>query len=93
MRMCNLNDSGACFAMFSHPRYVIKGGEVVIEEGEIRKVVEGRGMLVHPAYDEKIEEYIRPLFQQYYTMAFDNYPVEIERLEHSDIHPCQPLNS
>ncbi len=87
------HDSKDVFAMFSHPRYVIKGGEVVIEEGEIRKVVEGRGMLVHPAYDEKIEDYIRPLFQQYYTMAFDNYPVEMERLEHSDVQPCQPLKS
>ncbi len=71
--------------MFAYPRYVIKGGEVVLEEGEIRKVVEGRGFLVHPTYDEKIEDYIRPLFQQYYTMSFDNYPVEIERIEHPEI--------
>src|SRR4029078_3729260 len=31
--------------MFAYPRYVIKSGEVVIEEGEIRKVGEGKGML------------------------------------------------
>jgi len=75
--------------MFSHPRYVIKGGEIVIEEGEIRKVVDGKGLLVHPHYDEKIQDFIRPLFQQYYTMAFDNYPVEIERIEHADVQPCR----
>ena len=69
--------------MFAYPRYVLKGGEVVLEEGEIRKTVEGRGFLVHPTYDEKVEDFIRPLFQQYYTMSFDNYPVEMERVEHA----------
>jgi len=66
-----------------------RAARVVIEEGEIRKTVEGRGFLVRPSYDEKIEEYIRPLFQQYYTMSFDNYPVEMERLEQPDIRPCK----
>jgi formylmethanofuran dehydrogenase subunit A len=86
------NDSKDVYQMFSHPRYVIKGGAVVIEEGEIRKVVEGKGLLVQPHYDEQIHEYIRPRFQQYYTMAFDNYPVELERIEHPDIRPCQPVS-
>ncbi len=82
------NDSKDIARMFAYPRYVIKGGEVVIEEGEIRKAVEGRGYVVRPVYDEKIEDYIRPLFQQYYTMSFDNYPVELERLENPDIRSC-----
>jgi formylmethanofuran dehydrogenase subunit A len=77
---------------FAYPRYVIKGGEVVIEEGEIRKTVEGKGLLVRPAYDEKVEDFIRPLFQQYYTMSFDNYPVELERIERPEVRPCQPSN-
>ncbi|HKI32138.1 MAG TPA: formylmethanofuran dehydrogenase subunit A [Gemmataceae bacterium] len=75
--------------MFAYPRYVIKGGEVVLEEGEIRKIVEGREFLIRPTYDEKVEDYIRPLFQQYYTMSFDNYPVEMERLERPEIRPCK----
>ena len=37
-----------------------------------------------PAYDAKIEDFIRPLFQQHYTMSFDNYPVEMERLERAE---------
>ena len=40
-------------------------------------------------YDEKIEDYIRSLFQQYYTMSFDNYPVELERIERPDVHACK----
>ena len=27
--------------MFGHPRYVIKGGEIVIEEGDIRETPDG----------------------------------------------------
>jgi formylmethanofuran dehydrogenase subunit A len=79
------NESKDIRRMFSYPRYVVKAGEVVLEEGEIRKTVEGKGLVVRPVYDEKIEGFIRPLFQQYYTMSFDNYPVEIERLEHPDV--------
>ena len=68
--------------MFRYPRYVIKGGEIVVEEGDIRTMVEGREFLVQPAYDPTIEDFLRPLFQQHYTMSFDNYPVELDRIEH-----------
>src|SRR5215468_5050220 len=84
------NDDRDVARMFAYPRYVLKGGEVVIEEGEIRKTVEGKGLLVRPAYDKKVEDFIRPLFQQYYTMSLDNYPVEMERIEHPEVRPCQP---
>lgn len=86
------NNTTDAARMFAYPRYVIKGGEVVIEEGEIRQVVEGKGLLVQPHYEEKVEDFIRPLFQQYYTMSFDNYPVELDRIEHPDVRPCQPQN-
>jgi formylmethanofuran dehydrogenase subunit A len=75
--------------MFRYPRYVIKGGEVVVEEGEIRKVDTGRQYAVRPAFDPTIEDYLRPLFQQHYTISFDNYPVELERLEHAEVHSCK----
>ena len=71
--------------MFGHPRYVLKGGEVVVEEGQIRKVVDGREFIVRPTFDQGVEEYLRPLFEEYYTVVFDNYPVELERLEGADI--------
>jgi formylmethanofuran dehydrogenase subunit A len=74
------NESKDVTQMFSHPRYVIKGGEVIVEEGELRKSVEGRAFAFRPEYDESIEDYIRPLFQQYYTMSFENYPVAPERV-------------
>jgi formylmethanofuran dehydrogenase subunit A len=73
---------------FGQPRYVLKGGEVVVEDGHIRKVVDGREFLVHPSFDESIEAYLRPLFEQYYTIAFENYPVETHRVEGADIREC-----
>ncbi len=73
---------------FGQPRYVIKGGEVVVEDGEIRAAPEGREFIVQPSYDPGIEEYLRPLFQKVYTISFDNYPVEMERLTRPDVLPC-----
>jgi formylmethanofuran dehydrogenase subunit A len=75
--------------LFSYPRYVIKGGEIVVEEGDVRQVTDGREFIVHPACDERIDEYLRPLFQKVYTMSFDNYPVEMERLRHPEIRLCK----
>lgn len=66
--------------MFSYPRYVIKSGEVVVEEGELRNSFEGHQYAVKPQYDPAIEDYLRPLFQQHYTMSFENYPVTAERV-------------
>jgi formylmethanofuran dehydrogenase subunit A len=71
--------------MFRYPRYVIKGGEIVVEEGDIRQRMGGREFLVQPTFDSTIEDYIRPLFQQSYTMSFDNYPVELHRVEGAEV--------
>jgi formylmethanofuran dehydrogenase subunit A len=79
------DENGDAARMFSHPRYVVKGGEIVIEEGDIRETPEGREFLFQPSYDPSTEEFIRPLFEDCYTMSFENYPVEIERIEHAEI--------
>jgi formylmethanofuran dehydrogenase subunit A len=70
--------------LFSYPRYVLKGGEIVVEEGDVIGGGEGREFIVRPEYDPAIEAYIRPLFQQAYTMSFDNYPVSLDRLRHPE---------
>jgi formylmethanofuran dehydrogenase subunit A len=31
---------------------------------------------------------MRPLFEECYTMSFDNYPVELERIEHPHLREC-----
>jgi formylmethanofuran dehydrogenase subunit A len=79
--------------LFSYPRYVVKAGEIVVEEGEVRAVNEGREFIFRPSYDERIEEYLRPLFQKIYTMSFDNYPVEIERIRRPDVMTAAPVEN
>lgn len=74
--------------MFSHPRYVLKGGEMVLEDGEIRATPMGREYIIQPAFDPTIEDFIKPRFEDCYTMSFENYPVEIERIEHADVTAC-----
>jgi len=79
--------------MFTHPRYVLKGGKVVVEEGQIRALTEGRVFLVHPEFDPAIEDFIRPIFQKLYTLSFENYPTEMTRLKHPVTVPCAPQHS
>jgi len=66
--------------LFGCPRYVVKGGTLVVEDGEVRTLSSGRELVVRPAFDAAIEDYLRPRFEAMYTMSFDNYPVPIERL-------------
>lgn len=75
--------------MFANPRYVIKGGEVILEDGEIGREIAGQTFLVHPPYDEDVEVYLRGVFDRYYTVAFDNYPVEMGRVHSPEVVPCR----
>ena len=61
--------------MFSTPRFVIKGGTVVVEEGQLRRAPSGRRLHVRPAYDREIEAPLRSFFERHATVSFDNYPV------------------
>jgi formylmethanofuran dehydrogenase subunit A len=62
--------------MFSAPRFVIKGGELVVEEGQLRRAPAGRRLHVRPRYDEALLPDLRRHFETYSTVAFENYPVE-----------------
>jgi formylmethanofuran dehydrogenase subunit A len=70
---------------FAHPRYVIKAGEVVIEDGDIRETPDGKEFLVKPDLSPDIDAFMQPRFEDVYTMQFENYPVELERVERRDL--------
>ncbi|MSU79613.1 MAG: formylmethanofuran dehydrogenase subunit A [Gemmataceae bacterium] len=74
--------------MFRYPRYVIKAGEIAVEEGHIRSTFDGHEFVVKPTFDEKIEDFLKPVFQSQYTMSFENYPVELERVHGLEIKDC-----
>lgn len=61
--------------MFELPRYVIKAGSVVIDNGELRETPQGTTLSVSPAFDAALVEPIRTWFERHYTLRFANYPV------------------
>jgi formylmethanofuran dehydrogenase subunit A len=62
--------------MFAAPRYVIKAGDILVEEGQLRRAPRGRRLRVQPAYDHALLRDLRPFFETYSTVAFENYPVD-----------------
>jgi formylmethanofuran dehydrogenase subunit A len=69
-------------AMFELPRYVLKGGRVVVERGEVREELFGRTLHVVPGYDEGALPDIKKWFESYYTIQFANYPVDEHYMAH-----------
>lgn len=61
--------------MFELPRYVIKSGRILAEEGDIREEHLGRTLHVAPSYDQCREPQIAEWFDQFYSIRFRNYPV------------------
>jgi formylmethanofuran dehydrogenase subunit A len=63
---------------FATPRHLVKAGELVIEDGEIRRPHEGRTCYVEPGFDTGLVPEIRKWFADFYTIEFENYPVDLE---------------
>ena len=61
--------------MFELPRYVIKAGQVIVENGEIRAPLDGKLLHVEAAYDRDREAEIAAWFDDHYSIGFRNYPV------------------
>jgi formylmethanofuran dehydrogenase subunit A len=61
--------------MFATPRYVIKGGEVAVEEGDLRRSDDGVLLSTRAAFDPEVARVLEPLFGDRYTVAFEHYPV------------------
>jgi formylmethanofuran dehydrogenase subunit A len=61
--------------MFSLPRYVIKAGSLVVEEGQLRTAPRGRRLRLSPGYDSAVLPDLQKHFAAYSTVAFENYPV------------------
>jgi formylmethanofuran dehydrogenase subunit A len=61
--------------MFSAPRYVIKDGVAVVEDGELREVGPGRLLRVGADHYPAIEPTLEALFEDRYSVQFSSYPV------------------
>jgi formylmethanofuran dehydrogenase subunit A len=61
--------------MFATPRYVIKGGELAVEDGDLRRADDGLLLSSRAPFDAEVTRVLEPLFGDRYTVAFDHYPV------------------
>jgi formylmethanofuran dehydrogenase subunit A len=61
--------------MFAAPRHVVKGGTLVVEEGQLRRAPPGRRLHVRPAFDGTVTAEVKRFFDRYATVSFENYPV------------------
>ena len=68
---------------FKRAAYTIKGGEVVVKDGEILKSVPGRTKWVDVKVSEPalITEDMKKRFRTYWTVEYENYPVYEDHLE------------
>jgi formylmethanofuran dehydrogenase subunit A len=53
----------------------VKAGELVVEEGQLRRAPAGRRLHVRPDVDRGVVAGIRRFFEEYASVSFDNYPV------------------
>jgi formylmethanofuran dehydrogenase subunit A len=72
---------------FRKAAYTIKGGKVVVRDGEVVKHVEGATMWLDVKTDEQVEvtDEMKRRFREYWTVEYDNYPVTENYLQVS--HP------
>lgn len=61
--------------MFATPRYVIKGGRVVVRDGELVDALAGDLLRVAVPYDPAVDDILRARFEERYTVQFESYPV------------------
>jgi formylmethanofuran dehydrogenase subunit A len=62
-------------AMFALPRYVIKDGEVIVQDGELRALRDGLLLSARAPFDEEVQDVLAPLWGQRYTVGLAHYPV------------------
>lgn len=75
--------------MFELPRYVIKAGQILVDEGDLRASVQGKTLHVAPGYDRDVEADIARWFERYYSIRFRNYPVGEEYIGEQEVVECE----
>ena len=70
--------------VFHRAMYTIKGGQIVVKQGDIVKSVNGSTYWtdIHTKEPLKVEADVKRRFAQYWTVQYENYPIP-ERYLHS----------
>ena len=73
-------DAGQIQRAFLNTKYTIKGGEIVVKDGEVVAAPPGRTIFVTPECDQKLmDEMMANLlqkFESYYSVTYNNYSVQ-----------------
>lgn len=71
---------------FKRAAYTVKGGKIVVKDGEIMKHVEGATMWldVQSSESAKITDEMKKRFREYWTVEYENYPVTDNYLDISN---------
>ncbi len=64
--------------MFAMPRWVIKSGALIVEDGEPRTATEGHTLHNAPGYDPAVIPEIREAFDRHSSIQFANFAIEEE---------------
>ena len=78
-----------CRRKMDLPRWVIKDGEIIVKNGKSEGETHGKTLHVAPPFDFSVEKSIREHFRKYYTVSFDNYPVQDCYLPLEEEVPCR----
>jgi formylmethanofuran dehydrogenase subunit A len=82
-----------CRRTLDFPRWVLKAGKVIVKDGNIvdEAFTDTCGKTVHvaPGFDRTIEEPLKEHFRRYYTVSYENYPVQDCYLPKGEKVPCR----
>lgn len=75
--------------MFQLPRYVVKAGQILVEEGDLRGATFGKTLHIAPSYDPAREAHLADWFEQFSSVRFRNYPVADHYLPAAEQVACE----
>ncbi len=67
-------------AMFEMPRYVIKAGEMLVDDGELNSPKSGKTLHVAPERDPDFDVHFSRWFDEHYTLKCSNYVISDDEL-------------
>ena len=72
-------------AMFNRPRWVLKAGELVVDDGRVIAEPPGRVFTTDPAFDPGRLPAIRSWFERDYSLRFANYAIDPDELPNAEV--------
>lgn len=78
--------------MFAKPAYVFKNGTLIVKDGKIVETVQGVTHVVKPEFDRAIEKPLKKYFDDYQTIAFNNFKISNDEMvecigNEIEVHP------